>query len=54
MLIDKVCGLNEMEMSFRNRDSNLELKKEMINRKPKSSHEFQSVFEYAIKREKEK
>jgi len=50
MLIDKVCGLNELEMSFGNKDSNLESKKEMINRKLKSAHEFQSVFEYEIKK----
>ena len=56
MLIDKVCGLNELELNLKfrneNRDSKCKLKKE--NQNEKSSWNFQSIFENEIKKEKYK
>lgn len=51
-MIERVNGISEMELE--NKNPNSELKHKMINRKEKSSFEFQSVFEYEVKRLKEK
>jgi hypothetical protein len=52
MLIDKVCGISELGFNMKNENQNLELKKQMLKRKSKSSFEFQHVFENEIKKEK--
>ena len=54
MLIDKVCGLNELGFNMKNKNQNSELKKEMLKRKSKLEFGFQSAFEYEIKKEKYK
>ena len=56
MLIDKVCGLNEMELNMKNENQNLKRKKKIGNRNgnDKSSYNFQNVFEQEIKEEKYK
>ena len=53
-MIERVCGLNELELNLKNGNQNSELKKEMLNRKSKGTFEFQNVFEYEIKKLKEK
>ena len=54
MLIDKVCGISEIGFNMKNENQNLELKKQMLKRKRKSSFEFKNVFEYEIDKVKER
>ena len=56
MLIDKVCGINEMELNLnmKNENHKPKLKSTFKNENRKSSFEFQHVFENEIKKEKYK
>ena len=54
MLIDKVCGLNELELEMKNENREPKRKLKKGNQNDKSSYNFQSIFEQEVKKEKYK
>ena len=50
MLIDRVCGLNEMELSLKNENRKPKSKLKKRNENEKSNWDFQSVFENELNR----